>query len=121
MNILGLYGAINWNANHSHDPVTQDQTWVHDAGVTLLINGNHICSISEERLSRIKYDGNFPIKSIEYCLSVGNITPQDMDLICVPSMCIDIFYKQVNDNLLNPLFNPSILLSIFIKTNSSAD
>lgn len=101
MNILGLYGAINWNANHSYDPVTQDQTWVHDAGVTLLINGNHICSISEERLTRIKYDGNFPVKSIEYCLSVGNITPQDIDLICIPSMCIDIFYKQVNDNLLH--------------------
>ena len=70
-------------------------------GVTLLINGNHICSISEERLSRIKYDGNFPIKSIEYCLSMGNLSPQDIDLICVPSMCVDIFYKQVNDNLLH--------------------
>ena len=101
MNILGLYGAINWDANHSYDPETQNQTWVHDAGATLLINGNHICSISEERLTRIKYDGNFPIKSIDYCLSVGNITPQDIDLICVPSMCIDIFYKQVNDNLLH--------------------
>ena len=101
MNILGLYGAINWNANLSYDPETQCQTWVHDAGATLLINGNHICSISEERLTRIKYDGNFPIKSIDYCLSIGNITPQDIDLICVPSMCIDIFYKQVNDNLLH--------------------
>ena len=101
MNILGLYGAINWNANLSYDPETQNQTWVHDAGATLLINGNHICSISEERLTRIKYDGNFPIKSIDYCLSIGNITPQDIDLICVPSMCIDIFYKQVNDNLLH--------------------
>jgi predicted NodU family carbamoyl transferase len=74
MNILGLYGAIDWDANKSYDPVTQDKTWVHDSGATLLIDGNHICSISEERLSRIKYDGNFPIKSIEYCLSVGNIT-----------------------------------------------
>lgn len=101
MHILGLYGAINWNANLSYDPETQNQTWVHDAGATLLINGNHICSISEERLTRIKYDGNFPIKSIDYCLSIGNITPQDIDLICVPSMCIDIFYKQVNDNLLH--------------------
>ena len=101
MNILGLYGAINWDANLSYDPETQNETWVHDAGATLLINGNHICSISEERLTRIKYDGNFPIKSIDYCLSIGNITPQDIDLICAPSMCIDIFYKQVNDDLLH--------------------
>jgi carbamoyltransferase len=101
MNILGLYGGINWDANLSYDPETQNETWVHDAGATLLINGNHICSISEERLTRIKYDGNFPIKSIDYCLSIGNITPQDIDLICAPSMCIAIFYKQVNDDLLH--------------------
>lgn len=101
MNILGLYGAIDWNANQSYDTVTKDQTWVHDSGATLLINGNHICSISEERLSRIKYDGNFPYKSIEYCLSIGNIEAKDIDLICFPSMCIDIFYKQVNDNILH--------------------
>lgn len=105
MNILGLYGAIDWDANHSYDKTTQDQTWVHDSGTTLIINGNHICSISEERLSRIKYDGNFPSKSINYCLSVGNIETQDIDLICIPSMCIDIFYKQVNDNILHQKLN----------------
>jgi carbamoyltransferase len=105
MNILGLYGAINWNANLNYHEVTQDFTHVHDSGATLLINGNHICSISEERLSRIKYEGNFPSKSIDYCLSVGNITPQDIDLICVPSMCINIFYKQVNDNILHQKLN----------------
>jgi carbamoyltransferase len=105
MNILGIYGAIDWNANQSYDTTTQDQTWVHDSGATLLINGNHICSISEERLSRIKYDGNFPQKSIEYCLSIGNLEPKDIDLICFPSMCIDIFYKQVNDNILHQKLN----------------
>ena len=73
MNILGIYGSIDWNANNSYDEVNKHQTWVHDSGATLMINGNHICSISEERLTRIKYDGNFPDKSIEYCLSIGNI------------------------------------------------
>jgi len=101
MNILGLYGAIEWDANNSHDKITCDYTWVHDSGATLLINGNHVCSISEERLSRIKDDGNFPFKSIDYCLSAGNIAPQDIDLICVPSMCIDIFYKQLDDGILH--------------------
>lgn len=46
MNILGLYGAINWDANQSYNPVTQVPDWMHDSGVTLLINGNHICNIS---------------------------------------------------------------------------
>jgi carbamoyltransferase len=105
MNILGIYGALDWNANHNYDQLTQDFTWVHDSGATLLINENHICSINEERLSRIKYEGNFPSKSIDYCLSIGNLTPKDIDLICVSSMCADIFWKQVNDNILHQKLN----------------
>lgn len=105
MNILGIYGSIDWNANNSYDEVNKHQTWVHDSGATLMINGNHICSISEERLTRIKYDGNFPDKSIEYCLSIGNIEKKNIDLICIPSMCIDIFYKKINDNVLHKKLN----------------
>ena len=59
MKILGLQGVLD------HD--------VHDSGCTLFLDGKHIVSISEERLSRIKYDGSFPHKSIDYCLSVGNM------------------------------------------------
>jgi carbamoyltransferase len=99
MNILGLYGAFDWNANLSYDD-HQNLTWVHDAGATLLINGKHICSISEERLTRIKHDGNFPTHSIEYCLQEGNITKEDINLICIPSMCLDYFYRQLKDGII---------------------
>ena len=93
MNILGLYGAFDWDANKSFDN-EKERTWTHDSGATLISNGNHIVSISEERLTRIKYDGNFPQKSIDYCLSFGNIEYEDIDLVCVPSMCLVIWYKQ---------------------------
>jgi carbamoyltransferase len=99
MNILGLYGAVDWDANQSYDD-HQNLTWVHDAGVTLLINGKHICSISEERLTRIKHDGNFPINSIEYCLQEGNIAAEDVNLICIPSMCLEYFYRQLKDGII---------------------
>ena len=99
MNILGLYGAFDWDANQSYDD-QQNLTWVHDAGATLLINGKHICSISEERLTRIKHDGNFPINSIEYCLQEGNITAEDVNLICIPSMCLEYFYRQLKDGII---------------------
>jgi len=101
MKILGIYGAFDWDANRSFHPVTQDETWIHDSGATLLINGNHICSISEERLTRIKYEGNFPSKSIEYCLSIGNVKEEDIDVVCLPSSGVDIFYKQLNDNVIH--------------------
>ena len=54
------------------------ELWSHGSSVTLFSNGNHVASISEERLTRIKYDGNFPRKSIEYCLSTGNLSKEDI-------------------------------------------
>ena len=70
MNILGIYGAFDWEANKScNDKI--EFTWVHDSGATLFIKNKHICSISEERLTRIKNEGNFPIHSTSS--SFGNV------------------------------------------------
>jgi len=88
MNILGIYGAFGWNSR---------EDWLHDSGATLFVNGNHICSISEERLSKIKYDGDYPQKSIDYCLSYANLSEDDIDLIVVPSMANMTFYKMHKD------------------------
>jgi carbamoyltransferase len=96
MNVIGLYGAIGWNVLISDNPKLRkqaDESWTHGASVTLFSDGNHIASISEERLSGIKYDGNFPRKSIEYCLSVGNLSKEDIDVVIVPSMANQNFYK----------------------------
>ena len=99
MNIIGLYGAFDWDANTSIDGCGE-QTWVHDAGATLFSNGKHIVSISEERLTRVKHDGNFPIKSIQYCLSAAGLEPEDIEYVYIPSMCIDIFYKKNMDGVI---------------------
>ena len=96
MNVIGLYGAIGWNVLISDNPKLSNQmneSWIHGASVTLFSDGNHIASISEERLSGIKYDGNFPHKSIEYCLSTGNLSKEDIDVVIVPSMANQNFYK----------------------------
>ena len=96
MNVIGLYGAIGWNVLISDNPKLSNQmneSWTHGASVTLFSDGNHIASISEERLSGIKYDGNFPRKSIEYCLSTGNLSKEDIDVVIVPSMANQNFYK----------------------------
>lgn len=96
MNVIGLYGAIGWNVLISDNPKLSNQmneSWTHGASVTLFSDGNHVASISEERLSGIKYDGNFPRKSIEYCLSTGNLSKEDIDVVIVPSMANQNFYK----------------------------
>ncbi len=86
MNVLGLYGALDWDSR---------EDWVHDSGATLIKNGKHVCSISEERLSRLKYDGDYPEKSINYCLSVGGLDKSDIDIVILPSMGNQTFNSYV--------------------------
>ena len=42
-----------------------------------------IAAIEEERITRIKNDGGFPIESIKKCLLIANISIEDIDAICV--------------------------------------
>ena len=72
MNIIGLYGCCGW---------TPDTAWLHSAGASLWIDGKHTCTISEERLSRDKYDGNFPTMSIDYVVDAAEITKDDVDVV----------------------------------------
>ena len=96
MNIVGIYGAFNWNANDGDlnnkivlddlNPSSEENSstsWSHDSGCTLFIDGKHICSINEERLTRVKYDGNFPKKSIEAALNAGGISSSEVDIVYV--------------------------------------
>ena len=76
MNILGLYGYFGGN--------NPEAGWIHDAGASLFIGGEHICSIAEERLSREKHDGEYPYKSIKYVLKESNLTEKDIDIVCYP-------------------------------------
>lgn len=99
---LGLYGAFDWQADKSFNAEGK-HTWVHDSGASLFIEGKHISSISEERLTRKKHDGNFPANAIEYCLSAGRITASDVDLVCIPSMGLDIFYEKWNAGIIQAL------------------
>jgi carbamoyltransferase len=94
MNVLGIYGAFGWNSR---------EDWIHDSGATLFINGKHVCSIGEERLSKIKYDGDYPQKSIDYCLSSGNITKEDINIVVIPSMANITFYNKLKEGEIHTL------------------
>ncbi|MCG7498652.1 hypothetical protein MHO82_17430 [Vibrio sp. Of7-15] len=54
---------------------------MHNSSATLIRNGNILTSIEEERITRIKEDGSFPKKAIEFCLSTNSVSPEDVDLV----------------------------------------
>ena len=96
MNIIGIYGAYDWD-----DLLPDNERFMHDAGCTIFIDGKHICSISEERLSRKKLDASYPYQSIEYCLSYSNIDFLDVDIVSyIPPMTCDLNHKSTKDSLI---------------------
>ena len=51
----------------------------HDSAAALVINGNIISAVQEERFTRVKHDASFPIYSIKYCLNSANLKISDID------------------------------------------
>ena len=53
----------------------------HDASAALVVDGQIVASIAEERLTRIKHDTSFPVKSIAECLRIGGLKSEDIDCL----------------------------------------
>lgn len=88
MKVLGIYGSIGFDGS-------EKESYIHDSGATLFVDGEHICSIQEERLSGLKYDGRYPEKSIDYVLE--NIEKEEINLV----IFVDIGLQSwVSDHLL---------------------
>jgi carbamoyltransferase len=57
----------------------------HDRGAVLIVDGEVIVGITQERLSRVKHDGGYmggqiPIESIQYCLNHSGLKFSDINL-----------------------------------------
>ena len=58
--------------------------WTHISSASLMINGNIVSAVAEERLERVKWSTKFPIKSIQWCLKSNNLKFEDLDYISIP-------------------------------------
>jgi carbamoyltransferase len=54
-----------------------------DSAAALLQDGRVVAAMEEERFSRIKHDGAFPVRSIQACLKVAGLKASDLDAVCV--------------------------------------
>ena len=53
----------------------------HDTSAALVADGHLVSAVAEERLSRVKHDRSFPIKSVEALLAKHDLTIKDVDAI----------------------------------------
>jgi carbamoyltransferase len=53
----------------------------HDAAAALVRDGEVVCAIQEERLTRIKHDPVMPVRAIEACLKSSGVTAGELDAV----------------------------------------
>ena len=53
----------------------------HDSAAALVIDGEIIAAVQEERFTRVKHDDCFPVNSIKYCLKEANLEIDDLDAV----------------------------------------
>lgn len=53
----------------------------HDASACLIVNGEIMAAVQEERFTRKKNDAQFPAHSIRYCLKAAGLGLQDIDAV----------------------------------------
>jgi len=95
MKVIGLYGAIGWDLSEG---------WIHGGGASLWIDGEHCCSITEERLTRIKFDGSEPMESIKYVLNEGDLSRSDIDIVAYSGCAHSFRLKAAISRRLTRLF-----------------
>jgi carbamoyltransferase len=54
-----------------------------DASAALVIDGQLIAAVEEERFNRIKHWAGFPVQSIGYCLAEAGLGPRDLDHVAI--------------------------------------
>ena len=55
--------------------------YYHDSAACLLVDGDIVAAVQEERFTRKKHDARFPSHAVAYCLREGGITVNEVDLV----------------------------------------
>src|SRR5271165_5821556 len=53
----------------------------HDSAAALVIDGEIVAAAQEERFTRKKYDEEFPVHSIRFCLEQAGLKPGQIDYV----------------------------------------
>jgi carbamoyltransferase len=84
LNILGISGIDGTVAfKRRHWPGLQEREYRisqgHDSAAALVIDGEFVAGVAEERISRRKHTGDFPGGAIESCLGQAGLAPEELD------------------------------------------
>ncbi len=86
MKILGISGlerSVPFKKEHWPGLDTREYriSQGHDSAAVLVVDGALVAAAAQERFSRKKHTGDFPIDAIQFCLAEAGITIEDVDEI----------------------------------------
>ncbi|MEM2592387.1 MAG: carbamoyltransferase [Thermofilaceae archaeon] len=55
-----------------------------DASVAIVVDGELVAAVEEERFTRVKHTAGFPANAVRYCLQAAGISIQEVDHIAIP-------------------------------------
>jgi carbamoyltransferase len=58
-------------------------SYSYDSGAALLVDGEVVAAVNEERMNRIKAFSGFPVLSIAECLRIAGVSPRDVTRVAV--------------------------------------
>ncbi len=58
----------------------------HESAVGILVDGRLVAAASEERFSRVKNQGGFPQRALEFCLAKAGVDARDVDHVAYASL-----------------------------------
>ncbi len=81
--ISGIDGTIAFKRRHWPDLDEREYriSQGHDSAAALVVDGEFVFGVAEERLSRRKHTGDFPVGAIRACLDWAGLDPEDVDEI----------------------------------------
>ncbi len=82
----------------------------HDSSACLIYRGKLVAFCEEERFNKMKHTGEFPVKSIDFCIKKAGLLIDDITDIAFyfyPAKCIVSYLR--NNNPILYILNPSLL------------
>jgi carbamoyltransferase len=81
LGISGIDGTVAFKRRHW--PGLEEREYRisqgHDSAAALVIDGEFVAGVAEERISRRKHTGDFPAGAIQACLSQADLAPEELD------------------------------------------
>lgn len=95
----------------------------HDVSAALLRDGEIVCAINKERLTRVKHDTGFYTDPVAYCLLAAGITLDDVTWIVRNSYLLNVrdleelFLSYAGSQLMTPLDREQAMRSVLFRTD----